>query len=398
MSRSFEPTKCEQGGCVCREVRGASRGPTPIAGGLRPARAIIPDPSAGTDPSGAPGEAARPMFRARRLDGKARRACGARLAPPDSPSARWPGRIVELVNAMRRFLLSTALLAAAGLLVMLAPRTALADDDRPVQFHYDEPAYSVRIYEVFQWGPELRMEARTNKGIGPDLIRDLDVGEIWPPEDEPPLRIGRRRNHVDYFASYWRDDLSTKDRGRFEVEVWEVEESAAPGVAHVRVRLVERPDTTGRSYSSIVGNRGTSAGATGIIGDEARHGARLYEVYQKGPKLKLQERTTRHFGPDHVRGVRLGEVWPPADEPPLIVWKSRDHLAFLGSYWQQHGMTDYGANEVIVWEAAEPEAPGTAQVRMRIVPRAEREEGAMHHFLSPERADRKRGAMGGDGA
>lgn len=284
-------------------------------------------------------------------------------------------------------LAASARLALASLLgaVALLPAANASADDRPVQFQYDEPGYSVRIYEVFQRGPKLMMEARTSRLIQPDVIRDVKVGEVFPPESDDPLEIGRSRGHVEYFASYWRDDLAY-DRGKHEVEVWEVADSGDPGVALVRVRLVERAE--GMGHGALTARDGAPA-----MGDDSGpwFGARLYEVFQKGPKLHLEERTTRAFGPSHARGVQLGVTWPPADGPALEVWKNRDHLAFLGSYWQAGGRTDFGAYEVEVWEDGEPREPGSAMVRLRLVPRSEREPGAMHRYKNPERAENRRG-------
>jgi hypothetical protein len=270
--------------------------------------------------------------------------------------------------------------------VALQPAPAALADDRPVRFQYDEPGYSVRIYEVFQRGPKLFMEVRTSRMMEPDVIRDLKVGEVRPPEGEEPLKVGRSRGHLEYFASYWRDDLSY-DRGGHEVEVWEVAESGEPGVSLVRVRLVERPEDGGMTGGAF-GGRGMAA--TAATGKGPLFGARLYEVYQKGASLVLQERTTRAFGPEHARGVHLGETWPPADGPALEVWKNRDHLAFLGSYWQQGGHADFTSHEVEVWEDGEPRQPGSALVRMRILPRGARETGAPHFYKNPYRAERRR--------
>jgi len=291
-------------------------------------------------------------------------------------------RIPSFLGASVRAVLVLAV-GAVGAAALLQAPVAHADD-RPVQFKYDEPGYSIRIYEVFQQGPKLMMQARTTRAIERDVIRNVKVGEVWPPESEPPLEIGRSRGHVDYFASYWRDDL-TYDRGHHEVEVWETEASDKPGVSKVRVRLVERPEHP----MPMMGHGG---GMTATSSDDmARYGVRLYEVYQKGADLVLQERTTRAFGPQHGRDLTVGVAWPPEGGPALEIYKNRDHVAFLGSYWEQGGSTDFGAYEVEVWEDGEPTEAGTAMVRARIVPRTTREEGAKHIYKNPVRASRRRG-------
>src|SRR5688572_18537990 len=64
------------------------------------------------------------------------------------------------------------------------------------------------------------------------------------------------------------------------------------------------------------------------------YGLRIYEVFQRGPKLDLEERTSRAFAPNHVRNLGIGVTWPGADQPALKVYKSRDHLGYFGSYWR----------------------------------------------------------------
>lgn len=256
-------------------------------------------------------------------------------------------------------------------------------DDRPVQFQYSDPTYGIRIYEVFQRGPELQMVASTSRAFGPNLVRNVLAGEVWPPEDEAPLAVRRNRNHLEYFGSYWRED-GTPSRGTHEVEVWEVEESDTPGVAWIRVRLVERTGS-GASFMAMEGRDDMAVADEGPV-----FGVRLYEVLQRGSRLELQERTTRHFGPNHPRGLMLGVAFPP-DGETVQIWKSRDHLAFLGSYWSVRGRTDAGAYEVEVWEADEPREPGTARVRMRVIDRAVDYPAPTHRYQSPERAAKQAG-------
>lgn len=100
------------------------------------------------------------------------------------------------------------------------------------------------------------------------------------------------------------------------------------------------------------------------------YGIRVYEVFQRGPSLELQERTTRTFAPKHVRNVAVGEVFPAEDQPAMKVYASRDHLAFYGSYWREDGSSsDFGKYQVEVIDEGPADESGVWQIRVRLVPR-----------------------------
>src|SRR2546422_6186966 len=99
-----------------------------------------------------------------------------------------------------RFAIPTALrrrtvvvgLAACGL-TLLAPRGVRAQSARD---QATNPTYGVRIYEVFQQGPTVRLLERLGRPFGPHLLRDVPLETTVPPESEPALRIYRSRDHL----------------------------------------------------------------------------------------------------------------------------------------------------------------------------------------------------------
>ena len=100
------------------------------------------------------------------------------------------------------------------------------------------------------------------------------------------------------------------------------------------------------------------------------YGIRVYEVFQRGPSLELQERTTRSFAPKHVRNIAVGEVFPAEDQPAMKVYSSRDHLGFYGSFWREDGSSaDYGRYQVEILDEGPAEEPGVSRIRVRLVPR-----------------------------
>ncbi len=114
-------------------------------------------------------------------------------------------------------------------------------------------------------------------------------------------------------------------------------------------------------------------------------GVRVYEVFLRGPKAELEERTSRAFAPNHVRNIALGETWPPEDRPAIRVYKSRDHIDWVGSYWREDGSNDYGKYRVEVTEAGATDEPGTALVRVKVVERTDSAAQAMRKMRHPER-------------
>jgi hypothetical protein len=120
-----------------------------------------------------------------------------------------------------------------------------------------------------------------------------------------------------------------------------------------------------------------AVGAVGVVAatsparaeDAPTFGVRIYEVFQRGPEIRLEERTSRAWAPKHVRNIAVGQVWPPEGQPGIKVYKSRDSLSFVGSYWREDGTPDYGTYRVEVTESGEAKEPGVTYLRVKIVPR-----------------------------
>ena len=102
------------------------------------------------------------------------------------------------------------LLAAMGLLVA---SLATAGDSTAAT------TYGIKVYEVFQRGPSVELQARTTRAFEPNHIRNVAVGELFPPEGQPAMRIYISRDHLGYFGSYFREDGSSVDYGKYQVEV-----------------------------------------------------------------------------------------------------------------------------------------------------------------------------------
>jgi hypothetical protein len=114
------------------------------------------------------------------------------------------------------------------------------------------------------------------------------------------------------------------------------------------------------------------------------YGVRVYELLQRGPKLMLEERTTRAFAPNHVRNIAVGETFPAPGQPALIVYKSRDSFGFFGSYWREDGANDYGRYRVEVTEEGPGPEAGTALVRVQITERTDKGAESRRRILHPE--------------
>jgi hypothetical protein len=114
------------------------------------------------------------------------------------------------------------------------------------------------------------------------------------------------------------------------------------------------------------------------------YGIRVYEVFQRGPSLELQERTTRTFAPKHVRNIAVGEIFPAEDQPAMKVYASRDHLGYYGSYWREDGSSaDFGKYKVEVIDEGPADESGVWQIRVRLVPH-ERGAAATRRVRHPE--------------
>jgi hypothetical protein len=204
--------------------------------------------------------------------------------------------------------------------------------------------YAVKIYELLQDGPRLVLEERTSRTFEPRNVRNLPRDTTWPPEGQPPIEVYQARDHVAFFASYWREDWEN-EFGRLVARVIPDPSVTEPGRAGLRVRVEER----GPSEPEVHPMHAAP------VADSPIYQVKLYEVLQREEDLVLEERTTRAFGPMHFRGVQRGEIVPPLDHPPLAIWKSRDHLGFFGAAWR----TD-NKDEKKTWDVVVSEEPGEA--------------------------------------
>ena len=130
---------------------------------------------------------------------------------------------------MLKLRLSLALAAAS----LLAATAANAGDSTK------ETTYGIRVYEVFQRASALELQERTTRTFSPKHVRNIAVGEVFPPEDQPGMAVYKSRDHLGYFGSFWREDGSSADFGKLKVEVTEVGPGSEPGVALIRVKLVQ---------------------------------------------------------------------------------------------------------------------------------------------------------------
>lgn len=262
-----------------------------------------------------------------------------------------------------------ALLAAAVAVTAPSPAPAAAP----------APTYGVKVYELFQDGPRLVLEERTSRALEPHDPRNVALDTTWPPQDQPPLLVMRSRDHVAWFASYWRED-ETNEFGKLQVAVQEDPGATEPGVSGLRIRVEAR---TARPASPAL--------TASLVPDSASYQVRLYEVLQRQTRIVLEERTTRAFGPGHLRGMVRGEVIPPEDQPALEIWKSRDHLGFYGAAARLDDVTEKATWDVRIAEVPGDAPMGATLVRVQIGDARERGPQPARRVRHPQH-DRKQAA------
>lgn len=228
--------------------------------------------------------------------------------------------------------------------------------------------YGVRVYELFQDGPRLVLEERTSRTFEPRNVRNLAKDATWPPDDQPPIEVFQERDHLAFFASYWRED-GANEFGKLVARVIPDPSVTTAGYAGVRVRVEDRAPMEPEARSL----------ASAPVADSPSYLVKLYEVFQRGPDLVLEERTTRAFGPSHLRNVARGALVPPEDHPGLAIWKSRDHMGFFGAAWR----TD-NKDEKKTWDVAITEVPGESEMGSVLV-RAQVRDVARVRGPRPER-------------
>jgi hypothetical protein len=131
--------------------------------------------------------------------------------------------------------------------------------------------------------------------------------------------------------------------------------------------------------------------------DGPTYGVRVYEVFQRGAEVRLEERTSRAFAPRHVRNLAVGEAFPPEGQPGIKVYRSRDSFGFFGSYWREDGEREVTQYVVEVTDLGGGDEPGTTYVRVKLVPRSDEFKAARRDVKHPVHDDRQRAATAASG-